>query len=96
MNFEKSDLVFEYEWKKYNDWSPKVSGEFGRTPFERNQGNQVLYFINEFMRANQLERMDQAKKIERMLNELAAKGTQLQFAGWVAEFWLVVGNGIKF
>ncbi len=44
--FEKSDLVYEYNWSQYEKDDPRISGIADTTAFNRNEGPEVLYIIN--------------------------------------------------
>lgn len=44
----KSDLNYEYSWTSTKEDDPKISGEPDRTLLNRNEGYEVLYFINKF------------------------------------------------
>jgi len=43
--FEKSDLVYEYNWSPYNKDDPRISGIPDTTEFNRKEGWEVLYII---------------------------------------------------
>jgi|SRR5665647_3049876 len=43
--FEKSDLLYEYNWSPYNKDDPRISGIPDTNEFNRNEGWEVLYII---------------------------------------------------
>jgi hypothetical protein len=43
--FEKSGLVYEYNWSRYQKDDPRVSGIPDTTEFNRKEGFEVLYII---------------------------------------------------
>ena len=46
-SYRKKDLYYYfYQWSKYKEGDPKVSGPLDKTPFKRYEGREVLYFIN--------------------------------------------------
>ncbi len=44
----KRDLMHRYEWRDYRENAQEVSGQPDETPFDPNDGHQVLYMINTF------------------------------------------------
>jgi hypothetical protein len=43
--FEKSTLVYEYNWSHYEKDDPRISGMPDSTEFNRKEGREVLYII---------------------------------------------------
>ena len=46
-SFEKSGLVYEYNWSQYQKDDPRVSGIPDTTEFNRKEGLEVLYIIRQ-------------------------------------------------
>jgi len=45
--FEKTNLVYEYNWSDYEKDDPRISGIPDETEFNRKEGWEVLYIINQ-------------------------------------------------
>ncbi len=43
--FEKSCLVYEYNWSQYEKDDPRISGKPDATEFDRKEGLEVVYII---------------------------------------------------
>ncbi|MEO7313217.1 MAG: hypothetical protein ABIX01_22720 [Chitinophagaceae bacterium] len=47
MTFNKVDLVYtDYRWTEYDTDDPKISGDIDSATFCRQEGFEILYFIN--------------------------------------------------
>ena len=69
MVITKKDLQYEYSWSVYKDDDPKVSGKPDNTLLNREEGYEMLYFINKFMQIHNLTSIETANKIEVMIKE---------------------------
>ena len=67
MGIKKSDLSYEYFWTTYEDDDPKVTGIPDSTLLNRNEGYEVLHFINNYMREHNLSTVADGKTIEKLL-----------------------------
>ncbi|MDR2550153.1 MAG: hypothetical protein LBD10_08155 [Desulfobulbus sp.] len=45
--FEKSDLAYEYDWSRYERDDSRISGSPDTTAFNRKEGREMLYLINQ-------------------------------------------------
>lgn len=43
--FEKSGLIYEYNWSQYEKDDPRISGKPDTTEFNRKEGWEVIYII---------------------------------------------------
>lgn len=86
----KSDLFYtDYSWTAVAGDDPKVTGKPDSTFLNRNEGYEVLYFINKFMEMYDLKNKSTATKIEKMIrNELPGDiRSQENVKKWVAMNW---------
>ena len=44
--YTKSELLYDYSWSVYADNDPRISGKPDSTPFDRREGEEVLYLIH--------------------------------------------------
>jgi len=86
----KSDLVYDnYSWTAIDGDDPKVTGKPDSTFLNRNEGYEVVYFINKFMEMYDLKDKSTAEKIEKMIkNELPGNiRSQENVKKWIAMNW---------
>jgi hypothetical protein len=85
----RSDLKFSYSWLALLPDDPKISGQLDNTPFNRDEGAEVLYLINTFAAEFGLKQKDSGLKIERMIkNHLPASvRTQANVKTWLQDNW---------
>jgi hypothetical protein len=85
----RSDLQFSYSWLAMLEDDPKVSGQLDSTPFNRDEGAEVLYLINTFAAEFGLKQKDSGLKIERMIqnNLPASVRTQANVKTWLQDNW---------
>ena len=89
MLMTKKDLIYSYSWSVYKDDDPKVSGEPDSTLLNRNEGYEMLYFINKFMQIHSLESIKSANKIEKMIKEYVPSDirSQKNIKNWLEKNW---------
>lgn len=63
----KSELKYDYSWTVLNGDNPKITGVPDSTLFNRNEGYEVLWFINKFAEKHNFKNKESAFKIERMI-----------------------------
>jgi hypothetical protein len=85
----RSDLQFSYSWLALLPDDPKVSGTLDNTPFNRDEGYEVLYLINAFAAEFGLKQKDSGLKIERMIknNLPASVRNQANVKSWLQDNW---------
>jgi hypothetical protein len=64
-----SDLVFKYSWTAIAPDDPKATGKPDSTLLNRNEGYEVLAFINRFAEKHSLKEKASGLKAERMIKE---------------------------
>lgn len=88
---KKSDLNFKYSWTVYGDDDPKIRGILDSTFLNRNEGYEVLYFINEFIEthtANNLTNLEFGEKVEKKIHKCPGKNrSQKNIKDWIIENW---------
>jgi hypothetical protein len=88
--YEKINLIYsDYSWTTYNHDDPKVSGEPDRTLLNRNEGYEVLYFINKFMETHELKKISSGNKIEKLIRENVPENFHCQdkIHNWIVKNW---------
>lgn len=86
----KGDLHYDdYSWTAIEGDDPKVTGKPDSTFLNRNEGYEVLYFINKFMEHYDLKNKSTATKIEKMIkNDLPGDvRSQENVKKWIAVNW---------
>lgn len=86
----KSDLYYtNYSWTAISGDDPRVSGEPDSTFLNRNEGYEMLYFINKFCEIYDLKQKSFATKVERMIKEELPSDirTQKNIQNWLEENW---------
>jgi hypothetical protein len=85
---DKNDLRYIYRWNIIEERS-KISGVIDCTLFDRREGNEVLYLINELARLWELEEKSLCLKIEKMINILSPEPrTQESVKKWIEDNWI--------
>ncbi|CAA0151462.1 hypothetical protein [Tenacibaculum maritimum] len=86
----KSDLFYDdYSWTAIDGDDPKVTGKPDSTLLNRNEGYEIVYFINKFMEIHKLENKATAKKIELMIkDDLPSEiRSQEKIKTWIEKNW---------
>lgn len=65
----KSDLLYTYSWTAIGDDDPKKTGKPDSTLLSRNEGYEVLHFINRFAEKHSFKSKESALKTEKMIRE---------------------------
>ena len=65
----KSDLKYTYSWTAIGDDDPKKTGKPDSTLLSRNEGYEVLPFINRFAEKHSFKNKQSALKAEKMIKE---------------------------
>ncbi|MDX9744814.1 MAG: hypothetical protein RBT59_13415 [Arcobacteraceae bacterium] len=85
---DKNDLRYIYRWNTIEENS-KISGVIDCTLFDRREGNEVLYLINELARLWGIEEKSLYLKIEKMINILSPEPrTQESVKKWIEDNWM--------
>ncbi|MDE0535132.1 hypothetical protein [Tenacibaculum sp. L6] len=85
----REDLQYEYSWKAIPSDNPKVTGDPDSTLLNRNEGYEMLYFINKFCELTNLTTKGDAHKVETMIKEHLPSNTRSQanVRDWLVENW---------
>jgi hypothetical protein len=63
----RSQLKYSYHWWPIPDSDPRVSDVFDTTLLNRNEGHEVLFFINKFAEIHSLTNIEDGLKIEELI-----------------------------
>ena len=88
--FGKSNMVYnDYSWTAYGDDNPKITGSPDNILFNRHEGYEVLYLINEFMKFHQLTSKEDGQKIEKMIHDKLPSDTRARadVIEWIERNW---------
>jgi hypothetical protein len=86
----KSDLYYQdYSWTALAGDNPRITGKPDSTLLNRNEGYEILYFINKFCEIHSLKNKETATKIERMIKEELPGDTRSQenVSKWLVANW---------
>ncbi|WP_196140733.1 hypothetical protein [Aliikangiella sp. G2MR2-5] len=87
---EKDDLLFkDYQWTHYSEDHPNISGWPDHTAFDRREGEQMLYMINQIIAIHELSPDNDAKMIEMLIRGKMPESfrSQRRVVSWVAGNW---------
>jgi hypothetical protein len=84
-----SDLKFNYSWTAIPPDNPKVTGEPDSTLFNRNEGYEMLYFINKFASIHDLKNKASGLKAEHLLKTKLPSDirSQIHVKEWLVKNW---------
>ena len=87
--FTKDDLVYEYNWSKYEKDDPKISGMPDTSKFNRKEGWQTLYIINHLTNHLAWDVDSFGKKIEKLIHDRLPKeiNNQKDTIKWIKDNW---------
>ena len=79
----------DYSWTVYGSDNPKITGKPDSTLLNREEGYEMLYFINKMADIYNLELISDCIKIERMIREKVPAGIHSQKAieTWIVDNW---------
>ncbi|OFX70100.1 MAG: hypothetical protein A2X12_06340 [Bacteroidetes bacterium GWE2_29_8] len=85
----KSDLDYDYSWTTYDNDDPEISGEPDSTLLNREEGYEMLYFINKLAEKWDLKKTQDGNKIEKMIKEYVPKNihSQEKIMNWIKKEW---------
>ena len=86
----KEDLYYtNYFWTVLSGDNPKITGEPDSTLLNRQEGYEVLYFINKFAEINELKLKKSVTKVERMIQEEVPGDirSQRKIMEWIERNW---------
>lgn len=87
----KSDLKYEneYSWKAIWDDNPKITGVPDSTLLNREEGYEVLAFINRFAVKHALKQKDSGLKVETMIHDHLPGDTRshANVEKWLVDNW---------
>jgi hypothetical protein len=87
--FTKADLKFNYSWKaKQEGDNPNLTGHPDRDLIDRNEGYEVLYYINKVAQESNWTSKSSGHKLERMLKEVPGSlRSRKNITNWMIQNW---------
>ena len=87
--FRKEDLVYEYAWSRYEKDDPRVSGVPDATPFNRKEGQEVLYIISSLTDHVAWSVEGFGNRVEKMIHDRLPDKikNQEEAIRWIQENW---------
>jgi hypothetical protein len=87
--FEKSGLVYEYNWSRYQKDDPRVSGIPDATEFNRKEGPEVLYIIRQLSDHLAYGVDSFGNKVEKFIHDRLPEEikNQLDTIKWIKDNW---------
>ncbi len=88
--YTKPDMVYtDYLWTTYRGDDPHVTGEPDSTLLNRNEGYEVLYFINKYGDRNLFSQIRHYQKVEKMIREEVPSDIrkQIEIYKWIQNNW---------
>ena len=87
--FTTADMQFDYLWTQFPENDPRISGAPDKTRFNRNEGHEMLYLINQLAQLWHLRQICSCLKIERMLKEALPERLVKQeiVMEWIRKNW---------
>jgi hypothetical protein len=84
-----SDLKYHYSWTVIPGDNPKVTGNPDNTLLNRNEGYEMLYFVNKFCERYNLTTVSGAQKVERMIKTVVPSHvhSQISIDKWIYDNW---------
>jgi len=81
-------LYNDYSWNIYEANNPKIIGEFDSTDFNKNEGHEVLYFINKMAKILDLKDKEYGIKMEILIHEYLPSHiiNQIQAKEWINHY----------
>lgn len=70
---DRSDLQYDYTWSSKPGESPRSGSTSKSSIFRRNEGNDVLAIINDYVDENDIKNKEEALRIERLIREKLAE-----------------------
>lgn len=86
----KDDLYYkDYSWTVYANDNPKITGEPDSTLLNREEGYEILYFVNKFCEMYSLNLKTLATKVEKMIRNVVPPDihSQVKIKEWIVANW---------
>ncbi|RPI18471.1 MAG: hypothetical protein EHM58_05295 [Ignavibacteriae bacterium] len=83
------DLKYTYSWTAYEGDNPKISGEPDNTLLNRNEGYEMLYFINKFAEIHNFINKESGHKVEELIKTKVPSHihSQIKIKDWLVQNW---------
>lgn len=87
--YKRSDMLYSYSWTTTGSDSPKLRGKPDSALFNRGEGYEVLYMINQFLESKSLISVSSGNKAETLIHEkLPGKiFSQVALMEWLKDNW---------
>lgn len=86
---QKSDLAYKYSWTAINGDDPKVTGKPDSTFLNREEGYEVLPFINRFANEHDFKNKSSGLKVECLIKEFLPGNirSHANVKKWLVDNW---------
>lgn len=86
---QKGDLTHTYSWTAISPDDPKITGKPDSTFLNRNEGYEVLAFINSFAAINEFKQKVSGLKVERLIKKHLPGDTRshANVTKWLIDNW---------
>jgi hypothetical protein len=88
-NLNRKALLYTYTWNHFTENDPKVSGPPDTTPFNKKEGEEVLYLIDYLSKHLAWSVEEFATKVERLIHDHMPERemSQQEVIAWIKENW---------
>lgn len=86
---KKSDLKYTYTWTVLGDDDPKITGKPDSTFLNRQEGYEVLYFINRIAKNSEWKNIEPCLKVERLIKDYLPSNVRshANVYKWIVDNW---------
>ncbi len=87
--FTQDDLIYHYQWSKYQPNDPRISGAPDSTVFNKHEGQETLYIINILADHLAWDVRGFGKKVEQLIHYQLPGGIvrQDETIQWIKDNW---------
>jgi len=85
----KNDLSYHYFWTAYGNDDPRKTGSLDSTKLNRDEGYEMLYFINKYCKINNINNIESARKLETFIKTTVPSYIQSQeeIKNYIKNYW---------
>lgn len=89
LQINRDDLMYEYTWTTDENDDPKITGHSDSDLIDRDEGYEILPFINSLLNEWDLKKMNSANKIEYMIHILLPGDvrSRSRIKKWISDNW---------
>lgn len=89
MTFQEENLIYNYEWEATNGDNPNYTGKNDRNKLNRDEGYEILHFVQAYCKSHSLKKIEDGQKVEWMIQEKVPSDIQnrKEIELWIEENW---------